>query len=62
MLKTLLPDYPDVHVELAINSGLTDFVAERFDAGVRLAEAVSRDMVAVRIGPDLRMAVVGTPA
>lgn len=62
VLKTLLPDYPDVHVELAINFGLTDFVAERFDAGVRLGEAVARDMVAVRIGPDLRMAVVGTPA
>jgi DNA-binding transcriptional LysR family regulator len=58
----LLPDYPDIHVELAIDSGLTDIVAERFDAGVRLGESIAKDMVAVRIGPDLRMAVVGAPA
>ena len=56
------PDYPDIHVELSIDSGLTDIVAERFDAGVRLGEALAKDMVAVRIGPDLRMAVVGSPA
>jgi DNA-binding transcriptional LysR family regulator len=62
VLQKLLPDYPDVHVELAIDSGFTDIVAERFDAGVRLGESVARDMVAVRIGPDLRMAVVGAPA
>ncbi len=62
VLETLLPDYPDIHVELAINSGLTDIVAERFDAGVRLGEAVAKDMVAVRVGPDLRMAVVGAPS
>jgi DNA-binding transcriptional LysR family regulator len=62
VLERLLPDYPDVHVELAIDSGLTDIVAERFDAGVRLGESVAKDMVAVRIGPDLRMAVVGAPA
>ncbi len=62
VLKTLLPDYPDVHVVFAINSGLTDIAAERFDAGVRLGEVVARDTVAVRIEPDLRMAVVGTPA
>ncbi|MGI4941359.1 MAG: LysR family transcriptional regulator [Janthinobacterium lividum] len=61
-LQTLLPDYPDIHVELSINSGLTDIVAERFDAGVRLGEAVAKDMVAVRIGPDLRLAVVGAPS
>ena len=61
-LETLLPDYPDVHVEMSVNSGLTDIVAERFDAGVRLGEAVAKDMVAVRIGPDLRMAVVGAPS
>jgi DNA-binding transcriptional LysR family regulator len=62
VLERLLPDYPDVHVELSIDSGLTDIVAERFDAGVRLGEALAKDMIAVRIGPDLRMAVVGSPA
>jgi len=62
VLETLLPRYPDVHVELSINSGFTDIVAERFDAGVRLGESIAKDMVAVRIGPDLRMAVVGSPA
>jgi len=62
VLEKLLPDYPDVHVELAIDLGLTDIVAERFDAGVRLGESIARDMVAVRIGPDLRMAVVGAPS
>lgn len=61
-LETLLPDYPDIHVELSIDSGLTDIVAERFDAGVRLGESVAKDMVAVRVGPDLRMAVVGAPS
>jgi DNA-binding transcriptional LysR family regulator len=62
VLETLLPCCPDLHVELAIDFGLTDIVAERFDAGIRLGEAIARDMVAVRIGPDLRMAVVGAPA
>jgi DNA-binding transcriptional LysR family regulator len=61
-LEKLLPDYPDVHVELSIDSGLTDIVSDRFDAGVRLGEAIAKDMIAVRIGPDLRMAVVGSPA
>ncbi|MGI4951714.1 MAG: LysR family transcriptional regulator [Janthinobacterium lividum] len=61
-LETLLPDYPDIRVEMSVNSGLTDIVAERFDAGVRLGEAVAKDMVAVRIGPDLRLAVVGAPS
>ncbi|GBQ86300.1 LysR family transcriptional regulator [Asaia sp. W19] len=60
-LKRLLPDYPDIEVELAIDSGLTDIVAERFDAGVRLEETIARDMIAVPIGPPLRMAVVGAP-
>jgi DNA-binding transcriptional LysR family regulator len=62
VLQKLLPDYPDVHVELTIDSGLTDIVAERFDVGVRLGESIARDMVAVRIGPDLGVAVVGSPA
>lgn len=61
-LERLLPDYPDIDVEVVTEGSLTDIVAERFDAGVRLGEHVERDMVAVRIGPDLRMAVVGTPA
>ena len=60
-LKRLLPEYPDIHVELTIDSGFSDIVAERFDAGVRLGESIAKDMVAVRIGPDLRMAVVGAP-
>jgi DNA-binding transcriptional LysR family regulator len=61
-LERLLPGYPAIHVELSIDSGLTDIVAERFDAGVRLGESIAKDMVAVRIGPDLRMAVVGAPS
>jgi DNA-binding transcriptional LysR family regulator len=61
-LERLLPDYPDIKVELTVDYGLTDIVAERFDAGVRLGEQVAKDMVAVRIGPDLRMAVVGAPS
>ena len=60
-LERLLPDYPDIHVELSIDSGLTDIVAERFDAGVRLGEALAKDMIATRIGPELRMAMVGSP-
>jgi DNA-binding transcriptional LysR family regulator len=54
--------YPDIHVEITIDYGLTDIVAERYDAGVRLGEQVAKDMIAVRIGPDLRMAVVGAPS
>jgi DNA-binding transcriptional LysR family regulator len=61
-LKTLLPDYPDIKVEIVIDYGLTDIVAERYDAGVRFGEQVAKDMVALRIGPDIRMAVVGAPA
>ncbi|GLR92122.1 LysR family transcriptional regulator [Bradyrhizobium iriomotense] len=61
-LKKLLPTYPDIKVELVVDYGLTDIVAERYDAGVRLGEQVAKDMIAVRIGPDLRMAVVGSPS
>ncbi|MBY2946209.1 LysR family transcriptional regulator [Rhizobium leguminosarum] len=61
-LQKLLPDYPDINVEIIVDYGLTDIVAERYDAGVRLGEQVAKDMIAVRIGPDMRMAVVGTPA
>jgi DNA-binding transcriptional LysR family regulator len=61
-LAKLLPRYPDIKVELIVDYGLTDIVAERYDAGVRLGEQVAKDMIAVRIGPDLCMAVVGAPA
>ncbi len=61
-LKRLLPDYPDIKVEIAIQSGLTDIVAERFDAGIRAGEMVAQDMVAVRIVPAMRSAVVGAPS
>src|SRR5438128_8223009 len=61
-LATFLPDYPDIKVELIIDYRLNDIVAERYDMGVRLGDQVEKDMVAVRIAPDLRMAIVGTPA
>jgi DNA-binding transcriptional LysR family regulator len=61
-LAKLLPDYPDINIEIIVDYGLTDIVAERYDAGVRLGEQVAKDMVAVRIGPDMRMAVVGAPS
>ena len=61
-LEKLLPDYPDIKVEIVIDYGLTDIVAERFDAGIRTGEMVAKDMVAVRIGPDMRSAVVGAPS
>ncbi|KQT93387.1 LysR family transcriptional regulator [Methylobacterium sp. Leaf469] len=61
-LRRLLPVYPDIKVETSIDSGLTDIVAEGFDAGIRLGGMVARDMTAVRIGPDMRMAAVGAPA
>ncbi len=61
-LERLLPDYPDIKVEIVIDYGLTDIVAERYDAGIRSGEMVAKDMVAVRIGPDMRMAVVGAPS
>ena len=61
-LEKLLPEFPDIKVEIIVDYGLTDIVAERYDAGVRLGEQVAKDMIAVRIGPDMRMAVVGAPA
>jgi DNA-binding transcriptional LysR family regulator len=61
-LARLLPHYPDIKVEIIIDYGLTDIVAEHYDAGVRLGEQVAKDMIAVRIGPDMRMAVVGAPS
>jgi DNA-binding transcriptional LysR family regulator len=61
-LEKLLPDYPDIKVEIVIDYGLTDIVAERYDAGVRTGEMVAKDMIAVRIGADMRSAVVGAPS
>lgn len=61
-LKRLLPDYPDLEVEITAESGLTDIVAGRYDAGVRLGELIDKDMIAVRIGPQLRMAAVASPS
>jgi DNA-binding transcriptional LysR family regulator len=58
-LAPLLKSYPDIKVEIVIDYGLTDIVAQRYDAGVRSGEQVAKDMIAVRIGPDMRMAVVG---
>lgn len=60
--EQLLRDYPDVRVEISVNPGFVDIVAEQFDAGIRLGETVAQDMVAVRIGPDLSMAAVSSPA
>jgi DNA-binding transcriptional LysR family regulator len=61
-LSKFLSDYPEVHVELIVDNTLRDIVSERFDAGIRMGERVARDMIAVRIGPDIRMAAVGTAA
>ena len=61
-LAKILPEYPDIKVEIIIDYGLTDIVAQRYDAGVRAGEQVAKDMIAVRIGPDIRMAVVGAPS
>ena len=61
-LAKFLPEYPDIKVEIIIDYGLTDIVAQRYDAGVRAGEQVAKDMIAVRIGPDIRMAVVGAPS
>lgn len=61
-LKRFLPDYPDIQVEIIVDYALTDIVAEGFDAGVRMGEQVAKDMIAIRIGPELRMAVVASPA
>jgi DNA-binding transcriptional LysR family regulator len=60
-LAGLLAEYPDINVELVTDDLLTDIVSERFDAGVRLGESIEKDMIAVRIGPEMRMAIVGSP-
>lgn len=61
-LPAFLLANPDVRVEVNIDDGLTDIVTAGFDAGIRLGEAVAKDMVAVKLGPDLRTVVVGTPS
>src|SRR5688572_3272598 len=62
VLSRLLPSYPDIRVELSVDAAFRDIVSDRYDAGVRLGEAVDKDMIAVRIGPDLRLIAVGAPA
>ena len=59
-LKPFMLQYPDIHIEITVDNGLTDIVDGRFDAGIRLGEQVAKDMIAVRIAPDMRMAVVGS--
>lgn len=61
MLKAFLRDYPEIKIELIVDYGFTNIVDQRIDPGVRLGETIDREMVAVRIGPDCRFAVVGTP-
>lgn len=61
-LARLLSTYPAIQVELSVDAGFVDIVADRFDAGVRLGETIAQDMIAVRIGPDMRMAAVAAPA
>ncbi|UGS43686.1 LysR family transcriptional regulator [Pseudocitrobacter corydidari] len=60
-LTPLLREYPDIHVEFDANHGFRDIVADRFDAGVRLGDTIDQDMIAVPIGPKLRMAAVASP-
>jgi DNA-binding transcriptional LysR family regulator len=62
VLASFLERYPDITLELFVDYGFTNIVEERFDAGVRLGEAISKDMIAVRISPDWRLAVVGSPS
>jgi DNA-binding transcriptional LysR family regulator len=61
-LARFLAEYPDVQVDLIVDNTLRDIVSERFDAGIRMGERVARDMIAVRIGPEIRMAAVATPS
>lgn len=62
VLEPFLSLYPDIKIELNLDGNLTDIVAERFDAGIRLGEQIEKDMIAVRIGPDIRMAAIASPA
>ncbi len=60
-ITPVLETYPDIRIEVNVDNGFTNIVSGRFDAGVRLGEAVEKDMIAVKIGPECRMAVAGTP-
>ncbi|TBD03508.1 LysR family transcriptional regulator [Rhizobium leguminosarum] len=60
-IERLLPEYPDIKFEITVDGALTDIVAERYDAGIRLGEQLNGDMIAVRVGPEMRMVVVGSP-
>jgi DNA-binding transcriptional LysR family regulator len=62
VVTKFLAEYPEIEMEIMVDEGLTDIVADRFDAGIRVGEQVQKDMIAVRVGPDLRMAVVGSPS
>ena len=62
VVPRFLAEYPDVRLDVIVDDNLTDIVAERIDAGIRFGDIVEKDMVAVRIGPDIRMAVVGAPS
>jgi DNA-binding transcriptional LysR family regulator len=61
-LQPVLKNYPDIKLELSLDSGLRNIVKEGFDAGIRLGESIERDMVAVRIGPDWRLVAVASPS
>ncbi|TNV20735.1 LysR family transcriptional regulator [Buttiauxella sp. B2] len=61
VLKSFLSEHQDIKVEITVDNTLADIVSGRFDAGIRLGEQVAKDMIAVRIGPDMTMAVVGSP-
>ncbi|KQW72442.1 LysR family transcriptional regulator [Ensifer sp. Root127] len=66
IIKPLLPKflsgYPDIRIEIVVDDGLTDIVSERFDAGIRFGRQIARDMIAVRVGPDIRAAIVAAPS
>lgn len=61
-LKGVLAQYPDIQIEMSVDYALADIVAQKFDIGVRWGDHVSKDMIAVRVGPDMRLAIVGTPS
>jgi DNA-binding transcriptional LysR family regulator len=60
-LKSVLKDYPDIKLELSIDNGLRDIIADGFDAGIRLGESIEKDMIAIRVGPDWRLVAVASP-
>lgn len=61
-LEKLLPNYPEINVEICADNGFSDIVADRFDAGVRLGEHLAKDMIAVPISGEMRLIVVGAPS